>query len=119
MENLKKLRKNLKLTQEEVAKICNVSLRSYQNYENGLREMNYTTLLNAANYFNCSIDYLLGHQTQGILHLDGLSQIKKDLIDKITKVSDRLAERTESYLNGLLVAENDKEDLINKLRKGE
>lgn len=102
MENLKKLRKNLKLTQEEVAKICNVSLRSYQNYENGLREMNYTTLLNAANYFNCSIDYLLGHQTQGILHLDSLTQAQRKLVELIQKLNDDQALVAIGYFSEML-----------------
>ncbi len=102
MENLKKLRKNLKLTQEEVAKICNVSLRSYQNYENGLREMNYTTLINAANYFNCSIDYLLGHQTQGILHLDSLTQAQRKLVELIQKLSNDQALIAIGYFSDML-----------------
>lgn len=43
-ENLKKLRKELKLTQANIAKICSISQTTYSNYEIGLNLISTTTL---------------------------------------------------------------------------
>ncbi len=43
-ENLKKLRKELKLTQANIANICSISQTTYSNYEIGLNLISTTTL---------------------------------------------------------------------------
>lgn len=60
MENLTKARKRLKKTQQEVADYLGISRQAYSNYEAGKREPDYETLLKLGEYFDCSIDYLLG-----------------------------------------------------------
>ena len=58
--NLKALRKNMKVSQHEIAEYLKVSRPAYSQYETGRREMNYETLFLLANFYNVSIDYLLG-----------------------------------------------------------
>ena len=58
-ERLKEQRQKKGLKQSEVAEKIGVSTQSYSTYENG-REPNYDILKNIADYFDCSIDYLLG-----------------------------------------------------------
>lgn len=60
MNNIRKLRKEKNLTQKELAKILNVSDRSVGFYETGERDPDTETLNKLANFFNVSIDYLLG-----------------------------------------------------------
>ena len=60
MNNLKSIRKQHKLTQAEIAKILDCSAQAYQRYEKEEREADYATLRKLADYFNTSIDYLLG-----------------------------------------------------------
>ena len=48
--NLKQLRKNEKLTQSQLANKCGITLRSYQNYESGDRQMSYDTLKKIASF---------------------------------------------------------------------
>ena len=57
---LRKLRKENKLSQAELGKILNLSQRTISSYENGERFPDEITLNNIADYFNISMDYLLG-----------------------------------------------------------
>ena len=59
-ERLKKLREEMKLTQIELGKAFNISHSTINRYENGLRQPDNETLINMSNYFNVSVDYLLG-----------------------------------------------------------
>lgn len=57
---LKELRQMKKLKQTELAEILNVTYRAVQNYEAGNREPNIDKLIFLADYFNVSLDYLVG-----------------------------------------------------------
>ncbi len=59
-EKLKLTRQQHNLTQKNIADFLEISERSYQNYEYGNREPNFNNTVKIADYFNCSIDYLLG-----------------------------------------------------------
>jgi transcriptional regulator with XRE-family HTH domain len=58
--NLKQLRVQNKLTQQQVADKVNVSQRAYGFYETGDREPNIQTLTKLAELYNTSTDYLIG-----------------------------------------------------------
>lgn len=58
-DRLKELRKLHNVTQVEVAKKCNITDRSYQRMEASTKP-NYDNLIALADYFNVSIDYLVG-----------------------------------------------------------
>lgn len=59
-ERLKELREELYLTQKEVAKQSGLSPQCISQLESGQRSPTAITLLALADYFDCSIDYLLG-----------------------------------------------------------
>lgn len=59
-ECLFNLRKSKKFSQMELAKNTNLSLRTYQRYEKGERNPTSDVLISLADYFNVSIDYLVG-----------------------------------------------------------
>ena len=59
-EQLKTLRKNLNLTQEELAQKLGVSAAAIGLYEQGRRNPDNDTLIALASIFKVSIDYLLG-----------------------------------------------------------
>ena len=61
IERLKKLRKKEKLTQKDIATFLNISQPAYQQFESGKKKMNLETMEKLADYFNVSIDYLLGN----------------------------------------------------------
>jgi len=57
---LKALRQDSDLTQNELAKILNISRTTISGYENAGTEPSFEILNKIADYFNVSIDYLLG-----------------------------------------------------------
>lgn len=54
------LREDSDLSQKEISEILHVSQRSYSHYETGSRGIPIETLIRLADYYNISIDYLVG-----------------------------------------------------------
>ena len=57
---LKELRKKRKITQIKLSMELNINQNTLSRYESGVREADYRTLIAFADYFNVSLDYLLG-----------------------------------------------------------
>ena len=57
---LKKLRKDKNISQLKLALDLNMNQNTISRYENMDREADYETLIKLADYFDVSIDYLLG-----------------------------------------------------------
>ena len=57
---IKSLREDHDLKQEDVAKILNISQTNYSKYELGKINIPINSLIVLANFYNTSIDYLLG-----------------------------------------------------------
>jgi transcriptional regulator with XRE-family HTH domain len=60
MNNLKKLRKDRKLSQSDIAEFLNITANAYGHYELGKRQPNPETLVKLADFYGVSIDYILG-----------------------------------------------------------
>lgn len=61
---LKELRKKKKLSQLKLAIDLNMNQNTISRYENLEREADYQTLIRFADYFDVSLDYLLGRSDQ-------------------------------------------------------
>lgn len=61
MENLKKLREKAGLSQQRLANQLELTQQSIHSYENNVYEPDIATLKLLADYFNTSIDYLIGN----------------------------------------------------------
>ena len=61
---LKELRKKRKISQLKLALDLNINQNTISRYENLERQADYETLIKFAEYFNVSVDYLLG-RTEG------------------------------------------------------
>ncbi len=59
---LKELRKEKNLTQSEIAKALNISRQVYANYENEINQPDCKMLIQLANFFEVSVDELLGRE---------------------------------------------------------
>ena len=57
---LKELRVSKSISQVKLAIDLDLNQNSISRYENGVREADYKTLIKLADYFDVSIDYLLG-----------------------------------------------------------
>lgn len=58
-DRLKDLREDSDLTQSELAKILNISRETISGYENSGKEPSFDVLIQIADYFDVSLDYLL------------------------------------------------------------
>ncbi len=59
-ENLKALRLEKNVSRKELAALLTVSERLISYWENGDRECNFDMLIKIADYFEVTLDYLLG-----------------------------------------------------------
>ncbi len=57
---LKDLREDNDVKQKEIAEYLNIKQNTYSQYENGKREIPLDTLWKLADYYNTSVDYLIG-----------------------------------------------------------
>ncbi|MFJ7407079.1 MULTISPECIES: helix-turn-helix domain-containing protein [unclassified Lysinibacillus] len=88
---LKYLRKSDNKTQQDIADILGITRPAYTAYEQGKRNPDYEILEKIADYYNVSIDYLLGRtDNKGALHTqagisdneyNNLSAYQKEVID--------------------------------------
>ena len=60
LKNLRKLRKEKNISMKKLGEDINVAESTISLYETGKREPDYETLKKIAEYFDVSIDYLLG-----------------------------------------------------------
>lgn len=61
--NIKNVREQKNLTQKNCADAFGITLRAWQTYEQGVSEPKNELLCKIADFFNVSIDYLLGRET--------------------------------------------------------
>ena len=59
MLRLKELRAESGKTQDEMAKILGTSRQVYANYENSINEPSLEILIKLADFFQCSLDFLM------------------------------------------------------------
>ena len=62
VKNLKKLRNELKISQQTLANAIGTSQQSINKYENHSVEPDIATLIALADYFNVSVDFLIGRE---------------------------------------------------------
>ena len=96
--NLKILRKSASLTQRELAEKVGIPKTTYAHYESGRRESPHTTLIKIADFFGCSIDYLLGHQTKGLIYVNDLTETQASFIQKLIALDDSTINKLEGAL---------------------
>lgn len=61
MKNLKKLRQEKCFSQQKLADALHISQQSIYKYENGIAIPNLETLIKMADFFETSVDYLIGY----------------------------------------------------------
>ena len=59
-QRLKELRQTKKVKQKELAELFSITPRTWRFYEAGKREPNIASLIKIADYFDISIDFLVG-----------------------------------------------------------
>lgn len=80
---LKALRTNRNLTQKELGAKLGLSKAVVSKYENGLSYPSFDLLLQIADYFHVTTDYLLGVSHGEALDITGLSPSQIDLVQQL------------------------------------
>ena len=103
MLKLKILREKTTKSKQDVADFLGVSRPTYTRYENGEREPDYKTLSNLAQYFDVSVDYLLGltDQKKPVANDEQKLSTNEKLI---LKLYDSLDEKSKAKAEGFLAA---------------
>lgn len=89
-------------TQEELAKLLNLSQKTYSNYENGNSEPNIETLCKIADFYGVSLDYLCDHKTQLSFDVGFLNDNQKQLLTLTKQLNEENTLKAIGYLNGLI-----------------
>ncbi|MDU4479903.1 helix-turn-helix transcriptional regulator [Clostridium sp.] len=98
------LRKELKLTQYQLAEKLGFSRGQIGNYEQGTREPDQETLLKISNFFDVSLDYLLGKTEYRKFNPEKLTdRDKKDIQNDLKNIMDNFRNRKgdQKYYNGV------------------
>lgn len=82
-ENIRRLRQERGLCQEELGRRIGASKQSVSNWENGNITPSIDLLLRLADFFGVSTDYLLGRNSQRTLDAAGLTDIQATHIQQI------------------------------------
>ena len=106
MLKLRELRLDSEKTQAELALFLGTSRQVYANYENGINEPSLDTLARLADFFECSIDYLLGREDDfGNVTVQGtapqVNSEEMELVRIFRKLPADLQRRAAAYMRNL------------------
>ena len=82
---IRDLREDIDLRQIDVSTATGIDQKTLSNYETGKTRPDSEALIKLANFFNVSIDYLVGRSERIFLS-------DKDIIKEISKIQDQLEE---------------------------
>jgi transcriptional regulator with XRE-family HTH domain len=99
MIRIKELREKTGMTQTETAKALSVPKSVYNYWENGKTEAGFENLIKLADYFNVSIDYLLGRTFSSKVAL--LPADENQLLINYRSCSDQIKSIIFSLVRGL------------------
>ena len=102
---MKSLREEKDLTQEQLAKLVNLSQQTIGHYEVDRAKPDLETLNKLAEIFNCSIDYILGR-----------SNIRHPETEPTDQELEELLKNSNVKFDGAPLDEEDKQDILDFLK---
>ncbi len=111
MENLRIIREKRNINQQKVAVELEISQESISKYETDNAFPSKEILIKLADYFNCSVDYLLGRTNNPNINNEKISAEDEEienLIFRYKKLSDEKRNKLEGCLLALEQEENKK-----------
>lgn len=103
MIKLKELRTFSAKTQKEVANDLHISVQVYCNYENEQRQPTPEMLIKLADYFQVSVDYLIGHDNAIMKRPSAEIKEKDEYFDKFTKLFEIMTQAQKLFALGMVV----------------
>lgn len=105
-ERLTRLRKEKKLTQEQLAKNVGITRSALSQYEIGTRSPDYEIVRRIAEYFDVSIDYLVGRTADPKRVLKEQARQLIDMID-LDLTDEEIMSAMNLYVDGQLVEKDE------------
>jgi len=109
---LANLRKELNMSQAELAEKLGVSQQTISKYERGTREPDNETLAKLAEIFDCSIDYLLGKTDIRNPYKDFIEKAKEQYGPRGKKQAEELLQNIQSLFDGGELPDEDKDEFF-------
>lgn len=103
MENLKKIREKRNINQLKLAMDIGITQESISKYETDNAFPSKEILIKLADYFNCSVDYLLDRTNNPNINKDKVS-IEDEKIENLIFRYKRLSDENKNKLEGCLLA---------------
>ena len=91
VKNLRKLRLMKGVSQKKLAEYLNISQPSINKYENKDIEPDIEVLIKLADYFDTSVDYLIGHteyMTQPVMQVYALLENEQQLLMQFRRLNE-------------------------------
>lgn len=101
MFRLKELREENGIKRSVLARELKMNAGTIANYENEIRQAPYEYLLLFANYFDVSVDYLLGREARDTLKIKltgALTETERKLVDDYRRCSPTAKDRIAEYI---------------------
>lgn len=100
---IKELRNFEKKSSEDIANLLGITVQAYYKYENGKAEPSIDNLIKLANYYNVSIDYLVGRDFNN--EFGYMSEEEQGLVREFRKLNKLNKVRIIAQLAGLLLGQ--------------
>ena len=94
---IKEIREKLNISQKQLAKDLNIPVMYLYKYEKGMIRPSYETLIKIAEKLNCSVDALLGVNSN-LFDYSKLTDVEKKLIDTILDFDEKYQQIALGYL---------------------
>ena len=98
--NLKTIRKQRNMRQEDIARYLNVKQATYSGYESGKYEPTIETLCRLADYYNVSIDYLIGREWNN--DIGYLTSTQIECVNMIKQLTETNLIKVMGYLSAMI-----------------
>lgn len=95
-KQLRQLRKERKMIQEQLAALLNMAKSTVSQYENNINEPDLTTLVKLADIFEVSTDYLLGRST--VRRIEAVEVVKPKNVAYLGESIEKLSDNEAEYL---------------------
>lgn len=104
--NLTKIRKDANKSQKEISEYLKVARSTYNGYELEKSEPNIETLIKLADYYNVSVDYLIGREFKN--EVGYLTEEEINFVKTFLLLNEQNKYKITGYLFGLLAQQDDK-----------
>lgn len=102
MNRMKLLREQHNLSQTDLARILNISRQSYNFYENEKRDPDTEMLIRIADFFNVSLDYLLGRTNDpSLLTQEKTPSYQEEVLRDIGDITPEMASEVRQFISYL------------------